>query len=142
MSRTVRMEYLSRGRGKKLIIYFSTLSRLAAQAASNPTDWFSVVREGGALAVLLIGSYLFLSGRLISGKIARQQTEAAVRASRLAFQVELAAAIKDAVKAGFTEAWYDIHTSHQEAVELQARAIVKAMKEIPTRPLKGDKPKE
>lgn len=99
------------------------LTILARQAATNPADWVSIAKDGGAVGVLIIGIYLFLTGKLVSAKTAREQTAAAVKAAQVAANAELGEKLQKAVREGFIQGWYEIHTSHQEAIaEVEAKA--------------------
>jgi ribosomal protein L16/L10AE len=92
-------------------------------------DWFTLVKDGGTIAVLVVVVYMFFNGKLVSAKTAKQQTDSAVNATRLAASKELIADIKKAVREGFIEGWYEIHRSHEDAV---TNAIERAASKEPT----------
>lgn len=84
---------------------------------SEAVSWVSIVKDLGTIGVLAVGTYLFLTGKLVSGKVADKTAQTAVNAARMAASKELVDSIRKAVKDGFIEGWYEIHHSHEEAVE-------------------------
>lgn len=99
------------------------------------TNWVDLVTSGGTIVVLAAIVWLFVTGKLVSSKIAKDQLQASLDAAKSVISKDVVVDIQKAVKDGFIEGWYVIHTSHQEAIdEVESRAS--AIKEPKTQPRK------
>jgi hypothetical protein len=93
--------------------------------------WVNTLLNAGVLGLMV---YLFLTGKLVSGETAKKQMQDLQEGLLNKFKESISNAVKD----GFIEGWYQIHTSHKETITDTVEDAMKrfVIKEPKTGPIK------
>lgn len=75
---------------------------------TDPQELIGILTDAGVLGILVLAVWAFMTGKILSAGIVAEQVKAQTRLAESALSNGIERCIKEAVREGFIEAWYQI----------------------------------